>query len=182
MTGGVASLTVTLKVLVAVLPAASVAVQVTVVSPSGKVLPEAGVQVGVIEPSTISLAVAVKLTSAPLGPLAGTVLSAGRVSVGAVVSSTVAVKKPVAERPPESVTEQLTCVLPSEKVLPEAGTQVGVSGPSCASLAVALKLTVAPSGPVASAVGLDGRVSVGAVLVGGGGAVTCSVKEAGPTL
>ena len=62
MTGGVtsaAALTVTVKVRVAVLPRVSVAVQVTVVVPIGNAKPEAGVHVGVIGPSTMSVAVAV---------------------------------------------------------------------------------------------------------------------------
>ena len=48
----------TSKSAVPVLPAASVALQVTVVVPIGKVLPEAGLQVGVRAPSTRSLALA----------------------------------------------------------------------------------------------------------------------------
>jgi hypothetical protein len=44
MTGGSSSVMVTAKVAVVVLPAASVAVHVTVVVPIGKKLPEAGVQ------------------------------------------------------------------------------------------------------------------------------------------
>lgn len=46
-------------------PAASVAVQFTVVVPNGKVEPEAGVQVAETEPLTKSLAEAVKFTTAP---------------------------------------------------------------------------------------------------------------------
>ncbi len=41
------------------LPAASLAVQVTVVVPTGKVVPEVGVQAGVSGPSTAAVAVAV---------------------------------------------------------------------------------------------------------------------------
>ena len=55
--------------------------------PTGKVAPEAGVQVGVKVPSTSSTAVAVKVTTAPLGPVAGAVMSAGTVTTGAVVST-----------------------------------------------------------------------------------------------
>ena len=69
-----------------VLSAVSVAVQVTVVAPTGKVLPEAGAQIGVRAPSTLSTAVTVKGTTAPLGPVAGAVMSAGTVTTGAVVS------------------------------------------------------------------------------------------------
>src|SRR6266852_2614584 len=93
--GGVVSWTVTVKVPFAVLPWVSVAVQFTVVLPSAKVLPEAGEQLGVTEPSTVSLAVAVKVTAAPLGPVASAVRLAGRVWGGGVVSLDVKVKVPV---------------------------------------------------------------------------------------
>ena len=55
--GAVVSCTVTLKLLVASFPAASVALQFTVVVPRAKVLPEAGVQTTATLPSTMSLAV-----------------------------------------------------------------------------------------------------------------------------
>ena len=54
--------TVTVKLQVAVLPEASVAVQVTVVTPTGKQLPEGGVQT-TVTPGQLSLAVVVKLTT-----------------------------------------------------------------------------------------------------------------------
>jgi hypothetical protein len=50
---------VTVKLPMAVLPDGSLAVQVTVVAPSGKVLPLAGVHVTGTAPATVSLAVAV---------------------------------------------------------------------------------------------------------------------------
>jgi hypothetical protein len=56
--------------------------------------------------------------------------------VGAVVSTTVTVKEPLTVNPPESVTEQLTVVVPKGKVLPEEGLQAGVRGLPRASLAV----------------------------------------------
>jgi hypothetical protein len=59
MLGDVVSVTVTVKLLLVVLPALSVAVQVTVVLPRAKVAPEAGEQLGVTAPSTKSVAVAV---------------------------------------------------------------------------------------------------------------------------
>jgi hypothetical protein len=60
-TGGVVStrLTVTWNEPEVELPWESVAVQLTVVVPTGNVLPEAGEQLGVMEPSTLSVAVAV---------------------------------------------------------------------------------------------------------------------------
>ena len=66
--------------------------QVTVVGPSGKGLPDAGVQTGVIEPSTVSVAVAVNVTTAPPEPVASATIFAGTVTTGAVVSTTVTVK------------------------------------------------------------------------------------------
>src|SRR5919109_3065614 len=63
-TGGMESMTLTTNVAVALLPAASVAVQVTVVVPRGKRLPEWGEQVTATVPSTLSVAVASNATSA----------------------------------------------------------------------------------------------------------------------
>jgi hypothetical protein len=58
-TGPVVSVTVTVKEAAPLLPVVSVAVQVTVVGPSGTVDPLAGVQVTARGPSTRSVAVAV---------------------------------------------------------------------------------------------------------------------------
>jgi hypothetical protein len=58
--GAVVSRTVTVNVAVPVLFAASVAVQVTVLVPSGNVEPEAGLQVTGTFPLTVSLAVGVE--------------------------------------------------------------------------------------------------------------------------
>src|SRR5689334_6243892 len=63
--GGVVSTTVIVPVPVPVLPAASVAVQVVAVTPSGKRLPDGGTQVGVSGPSTLSSALAAYVTVAP---------------------------------------------------------------------------------------------------------------------
>jgi hypothetical protein len=59
MTGAVVSRTVTVKLPEAVLPAASWALAFTVVVPSGKVLPEAGLSVTTTAPSVSSVAEAV---------------------------------------------------------------------------------------------------------------------------
>jgi hypothetical protein len=80
--GGVLSTTFTLNDAEPVLPALSVAEQVTLVEPIAKVLPEAGLQVGVIAPSTGSDAEALNVTTAPLGPVALTVMSGGTVTTG----------------------------------------------------------------------------------------------------
>lgn len=113
----------------------SVAVQVTVVVPSAKVLPEEGEQLGVMLPSTRSVAEAENATAAPEGPVASTVVAPGTVMVGLVVSCTVTPKDALALLPEESVAVQVTVVAPSGKVLPEDGEQLGVMLPSTLSVA-----------------------------------------------
>ena len=60
ITGAVVSIrtTVIVKLFWAPLPCESVALHVTVVGPTGKLLPEAGAHVGEIAPSTLSFALA----------------------------------------------------------------------------------------------------------------------------
>src|SRR3954469_10281484 len=117
------------------LPAASVAEHVTVVVPTGNVLPEAGSQVTGTEPSTASLAVAVKLTAAPVADVASAVMSAGSVRSGAVVSATVTTNDFVPGLPAASVAVQSTVVSPIGNVLPLAGVHVAVTAPSTSSVA-----------------------------------------------
>ena len=64
---------------------------------------------------------------------------------------------------------QLTVVGPSGNVEPDAGTQTTGVGPSPASLADALKITVAPPDDWASFVMLAGTVTTGGVVSGGRG-------------
>src|SRR5512136_3465016 len=78
--------TVTVKLALPWFSAASVAVQVTVVVPTGNVAPEAGLQTGVRTPSTLSKAVAVNMTTAPDASVAGTLILLGTVTTGSVVS------------------------------------------------------------------------------------------------
>ena len=115
MTGGVTSLTVTLKVQLFVFPAASVAVAVTVVVPTGKTEPDAGLLTIVGAPQ-LSLPETVKFTTAeqvPTGAL--TVMSAGHEMVGSSSSVTVTVKLQLG--PAELV--QVTVVSPTPKKDPE---------------------------------------------------------------
>src|SRR6266700_7255920 len=114
------------------------------VGPSAKMLPEAVLQMAPTEPSTMSLADAVKVTAAPLAPVASAVMLVGRVRTGGVVSTMVTLKDPVAAFPWASVDEQLATVVPNAKVLPEAGLQTTASKPSTRSLAATLKVTTAP--------------------------------------
>jgi hypothetical protein len=84
--GTVVSTTVTWKLPRAMFPAVSLAEQLTVVTPMLKVEPEGGTQATDTLGSKSSVAEAVYVTTAPLGPAAFVVMSAGRLRVGAVVS------------------------------------------------------------------------------------------------
>jgi hypothetical protein len=84
-------LTVTLKLQVAEFPAASLAVAVTVVVPTGKTEPDGGLLV-TFGTEQLSVALTIKLTMAahePTGAL--TTMSAGQLMLGAVLSITVIV-------------------------------------------------------------------------------------------
>src|SRR5436190_18785770 len=114
--GVVSATTVTLNVPVVSLRLASVAVQLTtVVVPASNVDPEAGVQTGVIAPSTVSVAVAVNVTTGFV-----VVMSSGSVSSGGVVSDTMTSMSSVPV-PFASVAVQCTVEMPSGKKLPETG-------------------------------------------------------------
>ena len=87
--------TVTLKVPVATLPTLSVAVTLTVVVPTGKVLPLAGVYASVGVPPMLSVALApLNVTLAPLADVALTLTAPGTLTTGGLVSTM---------PPPESV-------------------------------------------------------------------------------
>jgi hypothetical protein len=124
ITGGVVSCTVTVNDFVDVFELASEAEQCTVVTPSGKVLPDSGTQLIVGDGSTVSTAVAVYETTAPPGPVASAVISAGTVITGGVVSWIFTWNDAVAVFENESVALQFTVVVPSGKTLPDVGMQV----------------------------------------------------------
>jgi hypothetical protein len=135
-TGPVVSATVTVKVADPALLLVSVAVQLTVVGPSGKVDPLAGVQLTTRGPSTTSLADAVKVNAAPVAPVASTVVLAGTVTAGPTVSVTVTVNEAAPVLPLVSAAVQWTVVGPSGNVDPLAGVQLTATGPSTRSWAV----------------------------------------------
>ena len=140
MTGGVVSFTVIVNVDEAVLFAESLAVHVTVVTPAGKVLPDAGAHVTGTGPSTASLAVGgVNVTTAPPGPVALAVRFDGvPVIVGRVGSVTVTVNMDVAVLLAASLAVHVTVVTPTANALPETGAQVTGAVPLTASVAVGL--------------------------------------------
>jgi hypothetical protein len=173
ITGGVVSTTVTVKLHEALFPLASVAVQVTVVVPIRKVLPDAGVQTITGFGSQMSVAVAWNVATAPAGLVHSRVIFAGQVMTGGVVSTTVTVKLHEELLPLASVAVQVTVVVPIRKVLPDAGVQTTTGFGSQISLAEAEKLTAAPAGLVHS----TPLMLAGHVMTGGVVSTTVTVNE-----
>lgn len=118
--------------------APSVALQLTVVVPSGKLEPEAGVHVTVGVPQLSSAVGGVNVTFAAQDPIAaGCVMLAGHApSVGAVESTTCTVKLQLEDMLlAASFATQVTVVVPNGKLEPDGGVQVTVGVPQL-SLAV----------------------------------------------
>src|SRR5258708_16548699 len=111
--GGVVSRTVTVSDPDPTLPCVSVDWQFTVVVPSAKIVPDAGVQVTSRPPSTASTAVAENVTTAPAGLVASATTLPAVVTCGPVVSCTVTVKERVAVLPCVSDAEHVTSVGPN---------------------------------------------------------------------
>jgi len=114
--------TVTVKLQRAVFPAGSVAVQVTVVKPTAKQLPDAGVQTTLAE--QLSDAAGEKVTVLQESPtvLVTAVMLPGQTIVGASVSWTVTLNEQLVP----DVVLQVTVDVPTGKNDPEGGTQTPV--------------------------------------------------------
>ena len=192
-TGASTSVTVTVKVEDELLPEASVAVQVTVLTPMAKSLPEAGVQT-TVTPGQLSLAAgAVKETVAVALPASVlTLMSAFLPMTGASVSFTVTVKVEVEVLPEASVAVEVTVVTPIGKVLPEAGLDTTLTPGQLSDAAGAAKVTTAPHTPASLETATGARVWIvgaststtvtdpGAVEVRPKGLVTVRVTEVTP--
>ena len=76
---------------------------------------------------------------------------------GALVSTTVITKLPVAVLPLRSEAEQITVVVPSANIDPDGGVHVTGRCPSTLSFAEAKNVTSAPAAPVACRVWLFER-------------------------
>ncbi len=87
---------------------------VTVVVPTGKMLPDAGTQTIVGDGSQSSVAVTEKLTTSPPAIVDGIEMSAGHVIVGNPLSVTVIVASHVSLMPNGSSTVIVTSVAPAE--------------------------------------------------------------------
>ena len=148
--GGVVSWTVTEK-LPGVVCGPSLAVQLTVVVPSGKVEPEDGVHEMDGGLATASNEVGENVTSAPAGPVASVVISGLLGAVGAIVSTTVTLKlvEPLL-LPLASDAWHVTVVVPSGNVEPDEGEHETVGLGSTTSVELNENVTSAPEGLVAS--------------------------------
>ena len=138
--GACVSWIVTVKVHPPWFPAASMARQVTVVTPTGKVDPEAGRQATATGPGQLSTPTGVvKLTTLEHWPAVfGRVMFAGHATVGACASLivTVNVQVPSGLLGDPSAAVHVTVVVPTGKVEPDAGTHVTVTGPGQLSVPV----------------------------------------------
>src|SRR5947209_1447585 len=105
----------------AVMSAGSVSVGAVVSWTVTSNVPDAGRHVTGTLPSTASSADGEKVTAAPAGPVASSVMSPGSVSTGACVSDTFTVNILSALLPAASLAEQVTVVsMSSGKVSPDA--------------------------------------------------------------
>jgi hypothetical protein len=123
-----------------VLPAASVARQTTVVTPTGKFEPEGGTQVEVT-PGQLSETLGENPTVAEFCPNgADTTVLAGQVIVGRSVSLIVTVNVQLLLLPLASRAVEVTVVMPFGKVEPEGGSNVTATLVEQASVATAVKV------------------------------------------
>jgi hypothetical protein len=172
ITGTWLSITVTMNEQVLVLPLPSVAVLVTVWTPTVIVLPEAGLDTTVALPQ-LSLAVTVKFTVVVQSPASAFRLKPdGHVITGAWLSTTVTVKEQVAVLPLPSVAVLVTVVVPTLNTVPEFWLDTTAALPQL-SLAVTEKVTVVEQRP-ASAFWLKLN---GQLMAGAWESVTVTTKE-----
>src|SRR5688500_16924712 len=164
MRPGIGRVTVTLKCAEPRLPTASIAVHSTAVVPIGNVLPDAGTHETPIVALTASLAEAANVITRPSAELASSLMSAGTVTNGAVVSRTVTLNADSAGLPAASSAEQTTFVVPSANRLPDAGRHETATAPLTVSVADVSNVTTRPPGEVASSTMFAGTVSTGAVV------------------
>ena len=147
--------TVTTVCAVPELPAASVAVKVIIVSPSGNTSDGASFDIDVIAPSTLSVAVTAAiiatisaLSAATPSSSPSTISVAGASITGPVLSATVAVAVAVVVLPAASVTVNVTTVAPKGNTA--GALLVIVRSVSTLSVATALSTQATTAGSVAA--------------------------------
>ena len=135
------SVTIILNEQVEVFPDGSVAIEFTVVDPTGKTLPDGGFVIRV--DVQLSAEVTVKFTTAPQSfASVFTYISAGQFITGSSISITVTLNEQSEVFPDASVATELTVVVPTEKKLPEDGFETTVE--EQLSEEVEIKFTTAP--------------------------------------
>jgi hypothetical protein len=128
------------------LPDASIAVQITIVLPAGKTLPDEGWQM-LVAPGQLSLTTGANVTWAEQAPGAvGTTSAVGHCSTGASPSITETWNWHCATLPDASCAAHVTIVTPRLKTLPLAGEHATVA-PEQLSLTMAAKVTTLPQFP-----------------------------------
>ena len=115
--GSMLSTTVTICVAVAVFPLASVTVQVTVVSPTGKLVGASLVVVAKVQLSAVVGFPRVTFVASQLSASTLTLIATGAVILGSMLSITVTICVAVAVFPEPSVTVQVTLVSPTGKLV-----------------------------------------------------------------
>ena len=149
--------TVTTNADEALLPDGSVAVQVTVVAPSWKTVPDAGRHATLEEPELSVAFGGANVTAAPVPEASVTAMSAGSPITGLSLSLTTMLNEALAVFPAKSVAVQVTVVVPIGKNELEAGLQTmfpagnataisGARGGSSSDAPTA-NVTVAPFSP-----------------------------------
>ena len=130
---------ITVKLAVPMFPAASDAVHVTAVVPTGNTVPGGEEHVGPLVTPTSSVAVTSNVIVVPEDTEDVADTSAGTVTVGAVTSVNVTVIVNVASPvfPSVSVAEHVTVVVPTGNNEPDAGVHVGPLAMPMLSVAVA---------------------------------------------
>src|SRR5690349_15274755 len=133
--------------------------------PIAKSDPGAGVQLTGSEPSTASVADAVKVAGAPAADVGARVTFPEVVTTGGRVSVTVIVKLVELALPEASVAVTVTVVTPSGNVEPEGRSAETVGAGSVSSVAAGREnVTAAPAGDVASAITSETEPSTGGVV------------------
>jgi hypothetical protein len=168
---GGSGVTVTVDVADDALPDESVAVNRTVVVPTGNTLGAFVVIAGLAVTTSVAVAdprnaaTRVSDEAIPEADVAATMIGAGAFTDGGAVSRTTTVPADVAVCPALSVAVHVTAVAPRAKVEPDVGVQVTGTGPSTASTAGGTaNVTGVPPGPTASAEAVTEPANTGAVV------------------
>jgi hypothetical protein len=176
ITGAVVSSTVTVNIQEVELFAASVAVQVTSVIPSGNVDPDEGTQVTAGLGSLESTASAANVRAVPLGSSHSAVMFCGHVITGAFASATVTIVSQVRLFPAASVTVIVTVCGPMSLIVPGDGLWDVVRVPAGPQVSVAL-MPPERSGMAACTLSSAGTVvEAGQARSGGDVSLTVTVK------